>query len=159
MWHERAYKNSETNQLELHRASVCFFFDRKIIVGDRVNGKIYQMSLDFYDDDGDEMVWLRRSPHIWDEKRLISYPSFELDMEVGRGLVTGQGSDPQVWMRYSDDGGRTWSSELWRSIGGVGRYFTRPVWRQLGSARDRVFEVGGSDPVFIQINEATINAA
>ena len=116
------------------------------------------MSLDFYDDDGDELVWRRVSPHLQDEKRLIAYSSFELDLEVGRGLASGQGSDPQIFLRYSDDGGYTWSSELWRSMGKTGAYRQRAIWRQLGRARDRVFEVSGSDPVFVQLNEAYVNA-
>jgi hypothetical protein len=127
-------------------------------VGDRVSGKVYEMSLDFYDDDGDELVWRRVSPHLQDEKRLIAYSSFELDLEVGRGLASGQGSDPQIFLRYSDDGGYTWSSELWRSMGKTGAYRQRAIWRQLGRARDRVFEVSGSDPVFVQLNEAYVNA-
>lgn len=92
-------------------------------------------------------------------KKLIPHSSFELDCEVGRGLSSGQGSDPKIMMKYSDDGGRTWSNELWRSLGKVGEYKTRVVWRKLGSSKDRVYQVSGSDPVFIQINEAYLNAA
>lgn len=157
MWHERMYKNAATNSMELHRASCHLFFNKKNYVGDRVTGDIYEMSLDLYDDAGDEQVWIRIAPHIQDEKQLISYHTFELDMEVGVGLASGQGSDPQIFMQYSDDGARTWSSELWRSIGETGDYFKRVVWRQLGRARDRVFKVSGSDPVFIQLNAAYIN--
>jgi hypothetical protein len=158
LWHERSYRNPETNADELHRASCMFFYNRKIYVGDRVNGKIYEMSLDFYDDAGDEMVWMRVSPHLAEEKKRLTFGSFELDMETGRGLVTGQGQDPQVFLQYSDDGGRTWSSELWRSAGKLGEYNQRVIWRQLGTARDRVWKVGGSDPVFTQLNDAFINA-
>lgn len=158
MWHERMYKNAATNSMELHRASCQIFFNKKTYVGDRVNGNIYQMGLDLYDDAGDEMVWTRISPHIQGEKELISFSCFELDMEVGRGLTSGQGSNPQAFLSYSDDGARTWSSELWRSIGPIGSYSTRVAWRQLGRGRDRVFKVSGSDPVFVQLNDAYINA-
>jgi hypothetical protein len=157
MWHERSFKNAETNSRELHRASCFVFFNDRNYVGDRVNGKIYEMGLAFFDDAGDEQVWERISPHQQNEKELISYSCFELDLEVGRGLVTGQGSDPKIFLKYSDDGGRTWSSELWRSLGKIGHFFTRCAWRQLGQARDRVFWVSGSDPVFVQINGAYVN--
>ena len=158
LWHERSYKNSETNSRELHRASCSFFYNRSIFVGDRVNGNVYELSLDFFDDAGDEIVWERVSPHLADEKKLLSFGSFELDMETGRGLETGQGQNPQVFLQYSDDGGRTWSSELWRSAGKIGEYNQRVIWRQLGVARDRVWKVGGSDPVFTQLNDAFVNA-
>lgn len=157
-WHERMWLNKDTNDTELHRASCFMFFNKMNLIGDRVTGKIYRMSLDYQDDDGVEQVWTRISPHQQDEKRLLSYASFELDMELGGGLTTGQGSDPQVMLKYSNDGGVTYSSELWRTTGKIGEYKTRVVWRQLGVARDRVFYVSGSDPIFTQINEATINA-
>ena len=78
-------------------------------------------------------------------------------MDVGVGLVTGLGSDPQIMMRYSDDGGHTWSSELWRDIGKIGKYKTRVKWNKLGRSRDRVYDVFISDPVFVQFNEAILN--
>lgn len=158
MWHERAYNNPATNTRERHLGLSHFVFNKKNYVGDRLSGNIYEISLDHYDDNGDEIVWLRRSQHLQDQKKLLSFASLELDVETGRGLVTGQGEDPQIMMRYSDDGGRTWSSELWRSAGKIGAYSTRVIWRRLGRGRDRVFEVTGSDPVFYQINDGYINA-
>lgn len=159
MWHERMYKNTDTNTWEIHRASCHVFFNKRNYVGDRVTGAIYEMSLKYFNDDGNAQQWMRISPHQQDEKQLIPYSSFELDLEVGRGLASGQGSDPQIFMQYSDDGGYTWSSELWKSLGKTGEYKTRAIWRQLGRARDRVFKVSGSDPVFTQINEAYVNAS
>ena len=157
-WHERMYKDPVTNTRQLHRGSCHVFFAQKNLVGDRESGKIYDLDLEHYDDDGDEMIRERISPHLQNEKRLLSFASFELDTEVGVGLNAGQGSDPQIMLQYSDDGGRTWSSELWTSLGKIGEYNNRVVWRQLGQARDRVFKVRVSDPVFVQINEAFVNA-
>ena len=156
-WHERAYFNQDSGNFELHLGKCHFFFDQKNLVIDRSNGNIYNMALDVYDDNGAPLIRERTSPHYHGEKRLISYSSFELDAEVGIGLTTGQGSDPQAMLQYSDDGGFTWSSELWITMGAIGNYFTRVVWRKLGASRDRVFKVRVSDPVFIQINEAIIN--
>ena len=79
-------------------------------------------------------------------------------METGRGLQSGQGSDPQVMMQYSDDGGRTWSNERWVSAGAAGKYKTRVRWGRCGSGRDRVWKVRYTEPTFFQINEAYINA-
>lgn len=157
-WHERSYQNSSLNRREQHRGSCHFFFNQKNLVGDRETGKIYDMDLSYYDDAGDPKVWERTCPHIQDEKRRLKYGSIELDMETGVGLVTGQGSDPQIMMQYSDDGGRTYSDELWRSVGKIGEYSKRVRWSRLGSARDRVFRFTGSDPVQWQINEAYANA-
>jgi len=60
-------------------------------------------------------------------------------------------------LKYSDDGGRTFSNELWRTIGKLGEYRTRVKWNRLGRSRDRVYTVEVSDPVFVQYNEAYLN--
>jgi hypothetical protein len=64
------------------------------------------------------------------------------------------GYDPQVMLRWSDDGGHTWSNEHWKSMGKIGNYGTRTIWRRLGMTvklRDRVYEVSGTDPVKLAI--------
>ena len=70
-----------------------------------------------------------------------------------------QGSDPQVMLRWSDDGGHTWSSEHWAGIGKIGEYGRRVFWRRLGMTmkiRDRVYELSMTDPVKIAIMGAEL---
>lgn len=55
--------------------------------------------------------------------------------------------DPQAMLRWSDDGGNTWSKERWESFGGLGAYSTRVKWNAMGSSRDRVYRFQISDPV------------
>jgi hypothetical protein len=51
-------------------------------------------------------------------------------------------------LRYSKDGGLTWSArQLWRTMGRQGAYTTRMRWLSLGGSREWVFEVTISDPV------------
>jgi hypothetical protein len=58
------------------------------------------------------------------------------------------GDDPQVMLRMSNDGGKTWPiPEQWRSAGKMGEYWRRIRWNGLGCARRRVFEVSVTDPV------------
>jgi hypothetical protein len=69
---------------------------------------------------------------------------------------------PQVMLRWSDDGGHTWSSEHWTSMGRIGEYGHRTIWRRLGMTlklRDRVYEVSGTDPVKIAIVGAELQAS
>lgn len=58
-----------------------------------------------------------------------------------------QGHDPQVMLRVSNDGGRTWAMEQWCSGGKQGEFTKRVKWNRLGSSRKRVFEVVVTDPV------------
>lgn len=160
LWHERSYRDPRLFETQQHRGSCHIFFKGKHLIGDRQFGKVYELSLDIYDDAGDEIVRTRISPHIHQERMLVGVSKLELDMETGVGLQSGQGSNPQIMLQYSKDGGRTWSNELWRDIGKVGEYKTRVRWAKLNiRARDIVFRVSTSDPVFIQINEAIINGS
>jgi hypothetical protein len=68
---------------------------------------------------------------------------------------------PRVMLRWSDDGGHTWSNEHWTSIGRIGQYGHRAFWRRLGMTqkiRDRVYEISGTDPVKIAIMGAELRA-
>jgi Phage stabilisation protein len=65
---------------------------------------------------------------------------------------------PQAMLRWSNDGGSTWSREYWVTIGQEGKYKNRAIWRRLGMARDRVFEVSITDPVNAVIVSANLKA-
>jgi hypothetical protein len=65
-----------------------------------------------------------------------------------------QGANPQAMLRWSDDGGHTYSNEHWKSLGKIGVFQRRAIWRRLGMTlklRDRVYELSGTDPVKIAI--------
>jgi len=68
-------------------------------------------------------------------------------------------TNPQAMLRWSNDGGSTWSKEYWVSIGRMGKYTNRAIWRRLGMARDRVFEVSITDPVNAVIVSANLKAS
>jgi len=75
------------------------------------------------------------------------------------GTLIAEQLDPQVMLRWSDDGGHTWSNEHWRSVGKYGEWGYRTIWRRLGMTeklRDRVYEVSGTDPVKLSIMGAEL---
>jgi hypothetical protein len=64
-----------------------------------------------------------------------------------------------MMMRFSDDGGHTWSNERLSSVGKVGEYYRRTFYRRLGMTmklRDRVYEISGTDPVKVAIMGAQL---
>ena len=63
---------------------------------------------------------------------------------------------PQAMLRWSSDGGSTWSNEHWTGVGQLGKYKNRAIWRRLGTARDRIFEVVVTDPVNFVIISANL---
>ena len=91
--------------------------------------------------------------------RRTAQHTLQLICESGVGLNSGQGDDPQVMLRWSDDGGHTWSNEHWTSMGKIGEYGYRAIWRRLGMTtklRDRIYEVSGTDPVKLSIMGAEL---
>jgi hypothetical protein len=81
---------------------------------------------------------------------------------IEKGLPSSTAIDPQVMLRWSDDGGHTWSNDHWRSMGLTGQYGRRVIWRRLGMTlklRDRVYEVSGTDPIKIAIMGAELIAS
>jgi hypothetical protein len=68
-------------------------------------------------------------------------------------------TNPQAMLRWSNDGGSTWSNEHWCQIGAMGKYKNRIIWRRLGWSRDRVFEVVVTDPIKAVIVSANLKAS
>lgn len=156
-WHERGTWNPVTVKFDKWRPLFhALGFDRHICL-DASSGDIYELDNDVATDPGgSELRRLRRGPCIIAEKELLFFPAFEVDLETGLGLSSGQGSNPQMMMRSSDDGGRTWNNERWTTAGAIGEYKTRVRWNRCGRARQRVFEVSVSDPIPWRLTNAYI---
>jgi len=69
--------------------------------------------------------------------------------------------DPKAWMRFSDDGGRTFTSWFPGQIGPVGQYRYKATWRNLGLIQQpgRLIEFSVSDPVLFVAEGCTLNEA
>lgn len=129
-----------------HIADIGEHFNGKTYVSDHESARVYLLDPNTYTENGTGITRQFVGRHVFKEDRQ-SINSFWLDMETGVGLATGQGSDPQAVLRYSTDGGHSWSNELQAPIGAVGEYDTRVIWHRLGRARDFTFEVTVTDPV------------
>lgn len=126
------------------------FFNGQQIVGHYAAGKLYTLDENTYTDDGITIQrWIYSQPTYDDDARIV-YDKIQLDVDGGVGLTNGQGSDPQIMMQYSDDGGQTWSNEKWVSMGKIGEYYTRAIWRKQGMSRQRIFRFLISDPVSVK---------
>lgn len=157
MWHKWLYTNN-LGQYERCRGNCAAVFQGYVLVGDYSNGKIYHLDKNIYTDDGQNVRRLRRAPHLVADFQREYFDELQIQFQPGVGLSTGIGEDPQAMLRWSNDGGSTWSNEHWTSIGRMGKYTNRAIWRRLGTARDRIFEVSVSDPVKCVIVSANLKA-
>ena len=168
-WHRR----SSGDQATRWRARGCAFFAMQttqyVLVGDIEKNIIYVLSDDYSDSDPAApettympIEWLRSwralAPGMNNLKRTAQH-SLQLDIETGVHSGVDPIADAQVTLRWSDDGGHTWSSNHTISMGASGNYSKRVIWRRLGMTtklRDRVYEVSGSHPVKIAIMGAEL---
>lgn len=156
-WHKWRYVDAY-NKFHRCRANCSAVFQGIVLVGDFENGKIYQLSNTVYTDDGATIRRVRRAPHLTSDLNNVFFSILQIQFQPGVGLPTGQGQNPQAMLRWSNDGGFTWSKENWKSIGMAGAYKDRVIWRRLGVARDRVFEVVVTDPIKAVIVSANLKA-
>ena len=155
MWHERSRSDGRA-----YRAQCFAKAFGKNLVGDWGSGTIYEMSTKYLDEDGAQITRLRRGPHISDEQKFRSHSSLQVDCEVGIGpqppLVDGtnRARAPKINMRFSNDGAKTWSNYYAADVGQAGQTKARVIWRRLGRARDRVYEISMTDSVDWSITTA-----
>lgn len=148
VWHKRGTWSTTDGSFHMWRPRYHAYIFGQHRMLDSQTGAVYQMSIDIATDvDGGPIRRVRRSPALVQDNERIVYSAFELDLDRGQGLVTGQGSDPQVMLRMSNDGGATWGNELQMSAGKIGQYKIRAKRNRCGQARRKVFEVSVSDPI------------
>lgn len=158
MWHQRLSFNPAQGQYHRHRSNCFMNFADMRLVGDYQTGQIHQMSRQFYTDAGAPLRCQRRAPHVWSKqnRKRIFHGWLQIEFTPGVGLQVGQGTIPEAMLRWSNDGGFTWSNEHWRSIGKAGQTLHRAIWKRLGTTRDRVYELNYSDPTPRDIIGATL---
>lgn len=157
-WHQRSYWNNAMNREDYWHPRTHVFAFGKHLVGERATGILSEMDTTFGSEaDGTAIRRRRRAAAVFNENQQILMRRFELFLESGLGLISGQGSAPIVMMRTSDNGGKTWLPERTASAGAQGNYGQRVFWTRLGIPRDRVIEITVSDPIPWRILEAFIN--
>lgn len=157
MWHQRSSRSSLSGTDGIWSVRTHLFaFDRHL-VGGRDSGVISEMDVSFGSENDLPIRRVRVAPPLWasSAERLI-VSRLDLKVEAGLGLVSGQGSDPQVMLRTSTDG-RTWGPERMAAAGKLGQYGVNCYWLAVGSSRKLwVPEIVVTDPIPWRIAGAEI---
>lgn len=180
LWHQRTWTDAQ-GLLNRDRTNCAAFMYGRNVVGDWQNGMIYALDNGNYTDNGAPITFIRGFPHLaqirsaggqmvrWDGKR-TKFNSFTADIQCGEVGLDQFGNVQNLFMRYSDDRGRTFSDWIGSKSadgksGGFGApgapsgYQTQPIWRgPLGIARDRVFEIMHSANGPAALNGAWVDA-
>lgn len=146
-WHQRAaFANGAFSR---HWGNSYVFFAGLHLVGDYTNGNVYSYDTAVLTDNGTTRKWLRSwnaLPKMPED--VTRFAALWIDMQTGLGIDPS--TDPQVVLRFSDDGGHNWSNEFIRSAGKLGQTARRVKFNRLGSTRkstglNRIFELSSTD--------------
>jgi len=149
LWHQMS--SSLNNQEDVNikhrwRANCyCVAFGKQLI-GDAYTGKIYELDPDNYTENGTRVLRERITPIVSYNRKQLAIYDWELDCQKGVGLITGQGSDAELMVAWSKDGGATFSNETTLSCGTQGQTQKRVRLGSLGTSRDWCFRIRTSDP-------------
>ncbi len=155
LWAERAsFSGGDFTRWEVLHHAFCF---GKHLVTDNAEGKIYSLALNVYADGTATHKWLRSWTCQGTDMQRVRHSKLEIHLEAGVGLIGA--TDPQVMLRWSDDGGHTWSHEVWASMGAIGEYAKRVVFHRLGATKGqpRIYELSGNGAVKTVLLEAYLN--
>ena len=139
----------EWSAVDWHRTRInCFAAaNGKLLAGDYRDGRMYELTFDHYRNGADVLRSLRMTPYVWGEGKRLFHSRLELFVQPGVGISgTAYGSDPELMMRFSDDGHR-WSTEWKARIGKLGEFATRVIFNRLGAAFNRMYEISIDAPV------------
>lgn len=129
------------------------------LVGHSLSNKIGAIKPTVYAEWGEiqRMEWTYQS--IYGDGARVFHDRLEVVLEAGVGLTTGQGSEPEMMLLCSDNGGITFENVANRNFGAIGEYDTGVYWQQLGSAFQRVYRCAVSDPVPVVVTDTQIEAS
>jgi len=159
LWHERAaFSNGEWAR---HPVGFHAAVGPENLVGSVESGTIYTYDLNSYTDDVRPRHWVRRWRALTEvATEPMTYSSLRVDMETG---MTAMADDtPTMLLRWSDDGGHTWSGYRRASAGKVGETRAYVQFNRLGSTRrhtglDRIFELSGDANMRVAIVGAQLD--
>ena len=120
----------------------------KTLCGDAA-GNLYELSRDTLTENGTRTLKQRTTPFYQDEKQRLTCNRLQLDFK--EGVANTSVTDPSINLQISKDGGRTWGSRRTRSMGKLGEYLQKAIWRRNGPARNFVFRWFVTDDVEVTI--------
>lgn len=153
-WHER-----QSYGYDHWRAAWVVKCYDKTLVGDTQSGDIGEIHSRTYSEWDDVLNREATTGVVSNDGKWISLTSLVIDMDVGLGIETGQGSDPEIMLDASNDGGVNFYSKTNRKLGVAGKFRTRVHWDRLGRSRERVYRFRVTDPVPFVVNAARLTDA
>lgn len=148
-WHQRTNWDETHGTEHRWRARGICAAGSVILCGDYLSGDLYTLDLDTFEDNGNTIVRERTAPYLSTENQWLFLDQIEMGLQSGVGLSSGQGSDPELLLSVSGNGGASFNPPIAGTMGAIGEALNRAMWVMLGRVRaDRlVIRIRQSDPV------------
>ena len=133
------------------------------VVGDYASGNLYSFNVNALTDGGVARRWLRRWRALTKaSEQAKRFAALQIAMQTG--IDVPEGTTPHVVLRWSDDGGSTWSDERIQPFGASGATAQTVKFNRLGATRryrqsDRIFELSSADPAPVVILWAEVDVS
>jgi hypothetical protein len=147
-WHKRKHWDYPTHQM----AAYVYAYGKHLFCG--IEGNLYELTRDARNDAGTYLRRSRRARVVSQENKRFRFKKFELTMDMGNGLINDPATAPMLAIRWSDDNGRTWSNERQLSLGVAGDYQKSVITRNMGSSRNRIYEIYMTDNADFTVADA-----
>jgi hypothetical protein len=158
LWHDREYWDAPNATRHAFRGMFFAALPDASVCCDRLTGNLLRIDPSVSTDVGGVLMQrIREGPRLSMEGKRFTINRLQVVMDVGLGLATGQGSNPQVMLQTSRDGGRTFGNEHWRSASAQGTFSTNVFWQSLGQFRHFTPRFVMSDPTPWRLVEAYID--
>lgn len=148
LWAERESWDANNVPQGRWRGNTALRVYNNTYIGDAFSGAFALLDWTVYTELGNTIEGTAYSAPLHEDRKRLFISRFELDVQAGVGLTTGQGSDPQILLDVSVDGAQTFRTlQPQRSMGRIGEYTKRLRWLRQGMGRQFVFRIRISDPV------------
>lgn len=149
-WHER-----DSFPAQVWRAVDAVSLNGVTYVQDRETGAVGLLDSTCSTEWGDPIrrEWTYGS--VYKDNNRLFHGELNTVMQVGLG--NSAGSDPQILLQASDDGGVTFQTISSESLGKWGHHRTRVATNRLGSARDRIYRRIITDPVLVRVYDTQLD--
>lgn len=160
LWHERkSYLSNRWRAIASIRA-----FNSDWYALDRQTGSVWRIDGAYALEGTQPLVMVAQSLPMAQFPNRAIFPRADFDIIVGQAKVAGNqpvDTDPVCLIRWSDDGGVSWSEPLRRRLGKTGEYNTPISVNRTGMAGryGRVWEVSISDPIYAAILGGSVEAS
>ncbi len=126
----------------------------KHITGGTLDGKLYESSVNFYDDAGTDIKWQRTLPYMYEGGKRMYFGRNTLSVQTG---TVPSGAAPNITRSYSDNRGQTFTGSQTASLGVHDNFSIRVFWPLGGSSVERLWRYEGTGQYKVAIVECDMD--